>query len=156
MARRAAGTTRCGRESEHLAGARVGAGPRVGLETKRYIGQNRRLSLFAKSHGTLLVGEYDVRSSNSTTVIPLGAGPVPFPFRTSQAESLTRTIPVFDIEVGAAWEAGDNLTLAAGWLFQSWHDFGTSGGQFGGLFGGADDANIMSFDALTLRAELTY
>ncbi len=136
----------------------IGAGPRIGLETTRYIGQSRRLSFFAKSYGSLLVGEYVVRSSNRTTVLAsqLVGGVAPFPFRSSQAESLTRLIPVIDMEVGAAWEPCDSLTLSAGWLFQSWHDFGTSGGKFAGLFGGADDANIMSFDGLTLRAELAF
>lgn len=124
----------------------IGAGPRVGLEARRFFGSQNRWSLFSSAHGGLLVGQYDVRSSNR---------PIPF-FVGSQSESVTRTIPVVDLELGASLRATDRLSVSAGWLFQTWWDLGTSGGTFGGLFRGADDANIMSFDGLFVRGEFAF
>jgi hypothetical protein len=94
----------------------------------------------------LLVGEDVIRSSNSPNAV----------FTASQQESLTRTLPVIETELGASWRIGDSLNLSAGWMFQAWFDMGTSGGQFGGLFAGADDSNIMSFDGAFLRGEWTF
>ncbi len=125
----------------------VGVGPRLGFDAKRRLGAEGRFSLLANAHGSLLVGEYDVRSS--TTVIPAN-------FSASQSEHPTRLIPVLEAELGAAWQASDSLCISAGWLFQAWFDMGTSGGTFGGFFNGADDANTMSFDGLTLRAEWKF
>jgi len=125
----------------------IGAGPRLGLEGRRYFGAEGRFSLFANARAALLVGTYDVASSN--TVTPVG-------FSASQRESMTRTIPVVETEVGAAWRVTDSLNLSAGWSFEAWFDLGTSGGQFGGFFAGADDANIMSLDGLFVRAEWRF
>jgi len=124
----------------------IGAGPRLGLEARRYLGAEGRLALFVNAHAALLVGEDTIHSSNA---------PNPF-FRASQSESLTRTIPVTETELGVSWQVGDSLSLSAGWLFQGWFDMGTSGGQFGGFFAGADDSNIMSFDGLFLRGEWAF
>lgn len=126
----------------------IGAGPRLGFEARRYLGQACRLSVFANGHGALLVGDYDVRFSNATTV--------PVPFVARQESSLTRTVPVMETELGASWCVSDSLSLTLGWLFQAWLDLGTSGGQFGGFFAGADDTNVMSFDGLSLAAEWTF
>jgi hypothetical protein len=124
----------------------IGAGPRFGVEARRYFGAEGRLSLFANGHAALLVGEDTIRSSNA---------PNPF-FLGSQSESLTRTIPVMETELGLSWSIGNSLSLSVGWLFQAWFDLGTSGGQFGGFFGGADDSNIMSFDGMFLRGQWTF
>ncbi|MFQ5732650.1 MAG: Lpg1974 family pore-forming outer membrane protein [Planctomycetaceae bacterium] len=126
----------------------IGAGPRLGLNVKRSFGTDRNFALFAETHAALIVGDYDVRSSMTATV--------PAPFRVEQGESLTRTIPVVEGEFGASWRMNDSLSISGGWMFQAWHDLGGSGGKFGGLFGGADDANIMSFDGLFLRGEIAY
>ncbi|MEX2287508.1 MAG: Lpg1974 family pore-forming outer membrane protein [Planctomycetaceae bacterium] len=125
----------------------IGVGPRVGLESRRYFGDNRRLSLFAKAHGALLVGDYDVRFSQTTTAPP---------FQASQTSTAARTIPVTETELGATCRIGDSFNLSTGWLFQAWYDMGTSGGKFGGFFSGADDANIMSFDGLFVRGEFGF
>lgn len=126
----------------------AGAGPRLGLHASRPFGHAGALAVLAETHGSLLVGDYDVRSGNTVTV--------PAVFSASQRESLTRTVPVWETELGLRWDVSDSLTLSGGWLFQAWFDLGTSGGQFGGFFTGADDANIMSFDGLFLRGELTF
>jgi len=124
----------------------IGAGPRLGVEARRYLGAEGRLALFVNAHGALLVGEDTVRSSNAPNAF----------FVARQSESLTRTIPVTETELGVSWQVGDSLSLSAGWLFQAWFDMGTSGGQFGGFFSGADDSNIMSFDGMFLRGEWAF
>lgn len=124
----------------------IGAGPRLGIGARRHFGRNGRFSLFVNGHGALLVGEDVIRSNVAPNVV----------FSLSQQESLTRTLPVIETELGASWQAGSRLNLSAGWLFQAWFDMGTSGGQFGGFFAGADDSNVMSFDGLSLRAEYSF
>ena len=125
----------------------VGAGPRLGLEGRRYFA-NGDFALFARGYGSLLVGEFDVQSGNTVNL--------PVPFQARQSSSFTRTIPVAEAEVGGTWQPSDALQISAGWLFQNWFDLGTSGGGFGGFFGGADDANNMSFDGLFIRAEVGF
>ena len=123
----------------------IGAGPRLGLEARRYFGEAGRLSLFAKGNGSLLVGDYDFKAGAALPV-----------FAASQSTHLTRTIPVAEMELGVSWRPAQFLTLSAGWLFQAWFDLGASGGQFGGIYVPVDTANIMSFDGLVLRAELSF
>lgn len=125
----------------------IGAGPQAGLASRWRFGRGQRWTLRAESTAALVVGEYDSRFGN-TSVSPT--------FAASQRETLTRTLPVLEFELGASRLVGDHLELSAGWLFQTWTDLGTSGGQFAGLFSGADDGNIMSFDGLMLSAEATY
>ncbi|HUG90786.1 MAG TPA: Lpg1974 family pore-forming outer membrane protein [Planctomycetaceae bacterium] len=137
----------------------IGAGPRIGLEAAHRRGPCSPLSLFASVHGSLLLGEYDVNSSNRVFLPGVGTAP-----EGAQHESLTRTIPVVEMELGASWQAAERWTIAAGWMFQAWFDLGTSGGRFENhplfgttpLFTGADDANIMSFDGFFLRAEMGF
>lgn len=124
----------------------VGAGPRVGLDARRYFGRDQRLSLLARSYGSLLLGSYDLEFS---------ASPMPG-FVAGQTEDMTRLIPVLEAELGVAYRVLNSVELSAGWLFQSWWDLGTSGGTFGGYFTGMDDGNIMSFDGLFLRAEAKF
>ena len=125
----------------------TGAGPHLGSHLVYALNGQGTLSAFAKTTGALLVGEYDTSFSN-TTIFP--------PLRAVQSQSVTRTIPVLEAELGLGWQVLPNAKISAGWLFQSWFDLGTSGGTFGGLFNGADDSNIMSFDGLTLGAELSF
>jgi len=124
----------------------IGAGPRLGVYGRQYFGCNRRFSLFASCHGALLLGQYDVRADTM---------PVPG-FQTGQAESLTRSVPVLETELGAAWRFSESVHVSVGWLFQAWFDMGASGGRFGGFFAGADDANVMSFDGMFLRTEFSF
>ncbi len=123
----------------------IGAGPRVGLEGRWLPRCDSCFSLFAKGAGSLLVGQLDVR-----------AGATLPGFNGDQRASFTRTIPVAEIELGGSCRVLDCLTVSAGWLFQAWFDLGASGGNFGGFYVPTDDANIMSYDGLFLRAELTF
>jgi hypothetical protein len=125
----------------------TGAGPRLGVEGRKYLGDARDLSVFVNAHGALLLGNYDVRFSQTTTVPPFAA---------VQTTSAMRMIPVTEIELGATYSLIENFNVSAGWLFQAWFDLGTSGGQFAGFFNGADDGNIMAYDGLFVRGELAF
>ncbi|MEX2139359.1 MAG: Lpg1974 family pore-forming outer membrane protein [Pirellulales bacterium] len=132
-----------------------GVGPYLSLTGDIRRGQCRQFSLFAKGAMALLVGQYDV----STDVTLTGASG-------GQTADRVRTTPVLESELGVAWLPNDRVRFTAGWLFQAWFNLGTSGGTFDGeqlpiapvdtAFGGADDADIMSFDGLFLRAEIGY
>ena len=123
----------------------TGAGPHVGANLVYALDSQGRISAFARPSGSLLVGRYNVNSGNTTAYL-----------QASQQERVTRIVPVFETEVGLNLNVLPNANLSAGWLFQSWFDLGTSGGTFGGLFNGADDSNIMSFEGLMVRAQLAF
>lgn len=120
----------------------LGAGPRVGMLGQRRVGE--RLTFTASAHGSLLLGDYNVAS-----IVDFGGGA----FVANTSHTQRRTIPVLETELGASWAATDSLVISTGWLLHAWNDLGVSGGTFGGIFNGADDANNMSFDGLFLRAE---
>jgi hypothetical protein len=134
----------------------IGAGPRVGLEGKRYFGACRQFSLYSSLDVSLLVGQYEHRLDRTT---PGGVGPTTIESFTA---SNTRTIPVTEIEIGASWNPTPSWTLSAGWFFHAWWDLGMSEQQTSNLLGAngpqymLDDSNIMSWDGLTLRAELAF
>jgi hypothetical protein len=133
----------------------TGVGPYLSLTGETGRGTRRPLSLFAKGAMSLLVGQYDL-----STAVQL-----PGIFGGQFADRI-RTVPVLESELGMAWRPSDSIRLSAGWLFQAWFNLGTSGGTFDGerlpfapvdtAFGGADDADIMSFDGLFVRAEINY
>jgi Legionella pneumophila major outer membrane protein precursor len=136
-----------------------GVGPYGSLTGRLWLGEARRLSLFAKAGGALLVGKNDITTDVSVT----GA------FTGGQSAGRILVVPVLESELGGSWQPSDRWRLSAGWLVQAWFDLGVSGGTFSGqnlpavgfppiqnVFGGADDSNIMAFDGLFLRAEYNY
>jgi Legionella pneumophila major outer membrane protein precursor len=125
----------------------VGAGPKIGLDVRRDFGANRTFSLFANSAASLLVGEYKEFFNQITTVPPLAA---------SQNTDIFRVVPVAEIEMGAQWRPYSWLDVSAGWLFQAWIDLGASGGNFGSYYTVIQNANIMAFDGLFVRAQVTF
>ena len=125
----------------------TGIGPRLGLDARRTTGSGR-LAFFARAVGSLLVGSYDVDFVHDVFY--------PVVFSASQTQSMNRVIPVLESEIGVAYRPTDWIAFAAGWTFQAWYDMGTSGGTFGGFYAGADDANIMTFDGLTLTTEIAF
>jgi hypothetical protein len=132
-----------------------GVGPYLSLTGQTRHGSRGQFSLFAKGAAALLVGQYDI---STEVTVPGAVG--------SQTADRERTVPVSESELGMAWRPNDCWTFSAGWLFAAWFNLGASGGTFDGerlplapvdtAFGGADDADIMSFDGLFLRAELGY
>jgi hypothetical protein len=125
-----------------------------------YVWGRRPLSAFAKVGGALLVGDYNV----STDLLFPGVATA------GQEADRIRTVPVLESELGVTWQPGPRFRLSAGWLFQAWMNIGVSGGTFDGenlplfggppgvdtVFGGTDDADIMSFDGLFVRGELDF
>ncbi|HZZ72678.1 MAG TPA: Lpg1974 family pore-forming outer membrane protein [Pirellulales bacterium] len=127
----------------------TGAGPRLGLEGRRYFGDCGNLSLFARGFGSLLLGDFDSRRTITTTAIPEVD---------SSIQDQTRIIPVAEIEVGGSWQLSERLLLTGGYLFQAWWDLGQSEiyTRTGNGFDTALDSNILSFDGFFVRAEYTF
>ncbi len=125
----------------------TGAGPRVGLKAERYFGACRQFSLFADTYGSVLVGQYDMHFGQTTTA------PV---FSATQDTDAIRVVPVAEAEFGGGWSPISWLNVSAGWLFQVWFDLGASGGNFGGFYTVTENANIMAFEGLFVRAEVKF
>jgi hypothetical protein len=125
-----------------------GAGPRFGINGRRYFGSNGNFSVFAKGAISVLLGDVDY----VTTAVSATPGVVP-----TQLASFTRLIPVTEIEVGGSVHLSENLTISGGYLFSAWHDLGFGDQYFATLTPVFyDDANILGFDAAFLRAEVAY
>lgn len=130
----------------------VGAGPRVGVQGRRFFGQCGQFAAFAKASQALLIGNYNMSRVKTTP----GDAPVPNDV-TIQNDHFARLIPVTDIEIGATWQVAPYAFITAGWFFQCWWDLGqaeniTAGTSFGPL----DSANILGFDGLFVRGELMF
>lgn len=127
----------------------IGAGPRVGIEGRRFFGDGR-MSLFARSNFSLLLGEYDIKETRKT--------PPTAPTTTENYfDSHDRLIPVAEIELGGTWQLGPCVNLSAGYLFQAWWDLGQFEQIQGNVFlNPIDDSNILSFDGLFARLEICF
>ena len=124
----------------------IGYGPHIGLQAQARRSSDSRFSLLARTGGSLLVGGYNVSSG---AVFPgVAAG--------GQSANRTLVVPIYEAELGVAWQPTQSFTFSAGWLFQAWFDLGVSGGTDGGKFTEVDDSNIMSFDGLFLRGLWRY
>ncbi len=130
----------------------VGAGPRVGVQGRRYFGACDKFSVFAKGSQALLVGDYEMNRALTT---PSTGTQAPTSI-TSQVDSFCRIIPVTDIELGATWQVAPYAFFSAGWLWQAWWDLGQAENISGTNFGPLDSANILGFDGLFLRGELLF
>jgi hypothetical protein len=130
----------------------VGAGPRIGVQSRRYFGPCGRLSVFAKGTQAVLIGDYNMsRIKNSIGDSP-SANEV-----TAQYDSFCRMVPVTDIEVGGTWQVAPFAAISAGWLFQCWWDLGQAENISAGTnFGPLDSSNILGFDGLFVRGELLF
>lgn len=126
----------------------VGAGPRVGLEGRRFFGTTGKLHAYGRSYGSLLVGQVD----QNITRMNAADGIVT---NTTNNASLTRTVPVAEIELGLGYRVKPWATISAGWMFQAWWDLGAFEAA-NCTFIDSDDSNIMSFDGLTIRGEIAF
>ncbi len=129
----------------------TGAGPRVGMQGRRYFGANGFLSLYARASQALLIGDY--RMSRSKT--ELGTQQVPT-IITDQYDRYSRMIPVSDIEIGGSWQIAPFTYISAGYFFQCWWDLGQSETVIGTNYGPLDTSNILGFDGLFVRAEMLF
>ncbi len=129
----------------------TGAGPRVGLQGRRYFGANGFLSLYARASQALLIGDYRMSRSKSE----IGNQQTPT-IITDQYDRYSRMIPVSDIEVGGSWQIAPFTYISAGYFFQCWWDLGQSEGVIGTNYGPLDTSNILGFDGLFVRAEMLF
>lgn len=120
-----------------------GAGPRVGLEGRRYARSGRWL-LFARGNLSLLLGDYEFSRTKIKAVTD------------TETISTTRVIPVTEIEVGGTLRASRNLSLTAGYLFHAWHDLGMTDSIPSDVGSINSNANILSFDGLFVRGEWAF
>jgi len=129
-----------------------GAGPKVGLEGRRYFGACGQFSFYSMWDFALLVGTYEHRGIRTETVANV----------VTTQETIARTtrvIPVTDIELGLSWKPRACWEISAGYFAQVWWDLGMSedqGSQLGASGFFLDDANIMAWDGLSIRAEYTF
>jgi len=129
----------------------VGAGPRVGLQGRRYFGANGLLSLYAKASQALLIGDYRMSRSKITP----GDSEVPTEV-INQFDRFSRMVPVTDIEIGGSWQIAPYTFVSVGYFFQCWWDLGQSETVIGTNFGPLDTANILGFDGLFVRGEMLF
>jgi hypothetical protein len=131
-----------------------GAGAKVGLEGRRYFFKNGWLSTYMKGDISLLVGDVEIE-----TVRTIEGGSVPDDV-IEQSIDARNLIPVTEIEAGVTGQISCNARVSAGYLLSAWHDLG-----FRDQFDTAntnvfplryDDANILGFDGLFVKAELAY
>jgi hypothetical protein len=127
----------------------IGAGPRVGLEGRRFF-RGGHASVFARTNLSLLLGEYNIDETRRT--------PTTAPTLTEHYfDSHDRIIPVAEIELGGSWQVTQRLNLSAGYLFQAWWDLGAFEQIQGNVFlNPIDDSNIMAFDGLFARLEYCF
>jgi hypothetical protein len=130
----------------------VGAGPRVGLQGRRYFGACGNWSIFAKGSQALLIGDYNmVRKVNQLASGTANQGSI-----NSQTDSFARMIPVTDIELGGTWQVAPYAFFSAGWFWQCWWDLGQGEVIGDSTFGPLDTSNILGFDGLFIRGELLF
>ncbi len=132
----------------------LGVGPRLGLEGRRYLGQERNFWIQAKGSASLLFGSYD---ASMQAIQPLGLTTA----ENNTVAHLKRAVPLLEMEIGATWRPTKAWCLSAGWLLQSWFDMGFSEDISAtccpDIFPAhRDDANLLSFDGLYLRAEYCF
>ncbi len=148
------GTNLAGQErSSTLRTTFDGVGLRTGLLGRRYLGRQGVASVYVKGDISLLVGEKDqemVDFSNGT----------PSQVR-RHSMSGTNVIPVTELEAGASVCLTRNTMLSAGYFLSAWHDLGIGAEYNYGAgtvtqLNGWDDANILSFDGLFVRAEMGF
>jgi hypothetical protein len=131
-----------------------GAGLKVGLEGRRYFFKNGWLSTYMKGDLSLLVGDVEIE-----TVRTIEGGSVPDDV-IEQSIDARNMIPVTELEAGVTGQVSCNARVSAGYLLSAWHDLGyrdefeTANQNVFPLR--YDDANILGFDGLFLKAELAY
>ena len=129
----------------------TGAGPRVGLQGRRYFGQRGLTSLYAKASQALLIGDYRMGRQLNVPSDGTTANQI-----TNQFDRFSRMVPVTDIEVGGTWQVAPFTYISAGYFFQCWWDLGQGENIQGTNFGALDSSNILGFDGLFIRGEMLF
>ncbi|MAT71612.1 MAG: hypothetical protein CMJ58_19060 [Planctomycetaceae bacterium] len=127
----------------------TGFGGRIGLAGRRYFGKKGLFSLYAKGDWSLLVGEINVE-----TLVTNAASSTTAFHRTS----CDHIVPVTEIEMGGTVHLGCHANITAGYFWSAWHDLGMREEYDFANFqiDSYDDANILGFDGLFVRGEVTF
>ena len=128
-----------------------GAGPRVGMQGRRYFGCNGLLSLYARGNLALMLGNYRINQNSSILGADTAATTV-----FTQLASIGRLVPSADIEVGGSWQIAPYTLISAGWFFQCFWDLGQTETISGTAFPPIDTSNILGFDGLFIRGEMLF
>ncbi len=126
----------------------IGAGPRVGISGRRFVGPGGCWYVYGTGAASLLVGHIERNMERFTDDGQITS-------LTSTQADLTRTVPVGEIELGVGYRPSPWLTITGGWFFQAFGDLGASEGG-AAAFIASDDTNILSFDGLTVRGEIRF
>lgn len=131
----------------------VGAGPKIGIEGRRFIGECQRWSAYGKSSLSLLLGQFDVELQRTTIGVPNAIA--------RQEYHYTRIVPVIDLEVGLSRQLGQQTLLTAGYFMQVWIDASTVNNLDAPGVGilntpDLDDANMTMFDGFMLKIERVF
>jgi hypothetical protein len=129
----------------------VGAGPRIGFQSRRYLGRNGFWSVFGRGAQAILIGEYNMSRQLSIPSDGTTANQV-----TNQFDKYSRTIPVTDIELGLSWQAAPFTFISVGYFWQCWWDLGQGEPMQGTEFGSLDTSNIFGLDGLFVRGEMLF
>ncbi len=98
-----------------------GVGPRIAVQGRRYLGEDRRWSAFATGGAALLVGTY--RNFDSRLTLPVNGQVQSLE---SQQVGGTIVVPNVDLSLGGTWQMGQKTTLSAGWMLMWFGDLGYS------------------------------
>ena len=132
-----------------------GAGPRVGVEGRRYCGQGGWFSVYLKGDFSLLLGHFDLVTLQQQDG---GTGFTIDDIFQAQSVRGRHIVPVTEIETGLTANITCNSTITTGYMFSAWHDLGFRD-EFTfvpALETHYDDANILGFDGFFARLELAY
>jgi hypothetical protein len=131
-----------------------GAGAKVGLEGRRYFFNSGWLSAYAKGDISLLWGEVQFDTVSRNQLDPN------LPTETTVSKQNEQIFPVTEIEAGLSAQVTCNSRVHAGYLLSAWHDLGFRDDfltdpqlTFPFFY---DDANILGFQGVFVRAEFAY
>jgi hypothetical protein len=129
-----------------------GAGPRIGVEGRRYFGCQGWCSIFMQGNLSLLLGDLELRTTQFSADITDDD-------RLVESLDVNEVIPVTEIELGASANLTCHSAFTAGYMWSAWHDLGFRGEALLPeplLNRSYDDANILSFDGFFARLEWSY
>jgi hypothetical protein len=128
----------------------TGAGPRVGLQGRKYFGQSGRFSLYSRGSGALLVGsasQYVINTSHGGAGLGLTSNVL--------FSRNNRMIPAAEVELGATCWVIPRFAVSAGWNMQCFWDLGMQ--EMGSMLTPPlDTSNILGFESLFVRGEFVF
>jgi hypothetical protein len=122
-----------------------GAGPRAGLEARRYFGDEGKWSAYGNSHFSLLLGDYENSQSRVAGITT-----------SLHFQDFIRTVPVAELEFGLARQIGCRTMLTAGYQFQAWWEIGRFDTILIGDCECLTSSNVLSLDGFFVRLEHTF